>query len=352
MASARAIQASALAAACSGRLVGADVSVRGVRALELAGPDELSFVADAKTERKAAVSRAGVLLARSAERLPGRCVIEVPDPQLALAAVLLAFHPRRIAAAGVHPTAVVASGAAVDPTAEIGPFAVVGEGSEIGAGVILEAHVVLGRDCRVGAGSWIHPHVTVYDGVVLGARVEVHSGAVLGADGFGYAATPRGIVKIPQVGRVVVEDDAEIGANSCVDRAALEVTRIGAGTKIDDLVMIGHNSDVGRHGFLCAQVGLAGSSVLGDGVVLAGQVGVGGHLRIGNGAKVGAQSGIMADLPDGAQVMGSPEMDFKQAMKTYAEIRKLPETARLVRRLARHLPADAAPKAEETPETK
>jgi UDP-3-O-[3-hydroxymyristoyl] glucosamine N-acyltransferase len=186
----------------------------------------------------------------------------------------------------------------------------------------------------VGAGSWLHPHVVLYDDVVLGERVEIHSGAVLGGDGFGYATTEKGLVKIPQVGGVTIGDDVEIGANTCIDRAALETTSVGAGTKIDDLVMLGHNVRLGRHDVLCAQVGIAGSAVIGDGVVLGGQVGVAGHITVGNGVRVQAQSGIGADVPDGEALHGSPAFAYRAYQKSHIEFRRLPETARLVRRLA------------------
>jgi UDP-3-O-[3-hydroxymyristoyl] glucosamine N-acyltransferase len=335
-----------IAARCGGRVVGdGALRISGVRALQAAGPSDLSFVADAKAERKVPDSRAGAILARDATRHPGRTVVEAADPSLALAAVLDLFFPRRAARPGVHPSAIVEPGATVDPSAEIGPFAVVGEGSRIGAGAIVEAHAVLGRGCTIGPGTRLHPHVVLYDGVALGARTEIHSGAVLGADGFGYAPTASGIVKVPQVGGVTVDDDVEIGANSCVDRATLEQTRVGAGSKIDDLVMIGHNSTVGRHVILCGQVGLAGSTVVGDGAVLAGQVGVAGHLTIGPGAKAGAQAGIAHDVPAGETVFGTPEMSHREALRAYAELRRLPETARALRELL----ARAATREEETP---
>jgi UDP-3-O-[3-hydroxymyristoyl] glucosamine N-acyltransferase len=203
----------------------------------------------------------------------------------------------------------------------------------IGADAV-EAHAVVGSRCRVGAGSWLHPHVVLYDRTTLGERVEVHSGAVLGADGFGYATTARGLVKIPQVGVVTIGDDVEIGANTCVDRAALETTSVGAGTKIDNLAQIGHNVTIGRHDVICAQVGVAGSAVLEDGVVLGGQVGVAGHLTVGAGAKVQAQSGIGADVPPGQALHGSPAFGYRDYQKSWIELRRLPETARLVRRLA------------------
>jgi len=323
-----------IAARCGGRVVGdGGLRITGIRSLEAAGPSDLSFVAEGKADKKAAASKAGALLARDASRHPGRTVVEAADPSFALAAVLDLFFPRRTARPGVHGTAVVEPGAAVDPSAEIGPFAVVGEGTRIGAGAIVEAHVALGRHCTIGPGARLHPHVVLYDGVTLGARVEVHSGVVLGADGFGYAPTPSGIVKVPQVGGVSVDEDVEIGANSCIDRATLEQTRVGAGTKIDDLVMVGHNSVIGRHVILCGQVGLAGSTVVGDGAVLAGQVGAAGHLTIGAGAKAGAQTGIAHDVPAGETVFGTPEMSHREALRAFAELRRLPETARAVREL-------------------
>jgi len=328
----RVFSAAELAAACSGLLVGDGARlVKGVRSLEAAGPDDLAFV-DRRAEKAAARSAAGVLLARSAAGLV-RTVIEVPDPALALIPILEKLFPPRGARPGVHPTAVVAEGAVVDASAEVGPYTVIGEGSTIGPRAILESHVSIGKGVEIGADVWLHPHVVVYDGCVLGPRVEAHSGAVLGADGFGYAPSPGGIRKIPQVGSVEIGADVEIGANSCVDRAALEVTRIGDGTKIDDLVMIGHNCVVGRHGFICGQAGLAGSTIVGDQVVLAGQVGVAGHLRIGNGVKVGAQSGVNADVRDGESINGTPHMPFRESMRCLVEVRRLPETARLVREL-------------------
>lgn len=328
--------AAAVADACGGRVVGdGAATVAGVRSLEKAGPGDLAFAADAKAEKAAASSSAGVLLARSAEPFPGRTVVEVNDPSAALAAVLERLFGKRVARPGVHPTAIVAASAGVDAGAEVGPYAVVGEGSTVAAGAILEAHVVVGRDCTVAGGAWLHPHVVLYDGVSVGPRAEVHSGAVLGADGFGYAPGPAGLRKVPQVGGVEIGADAEIGANTCVDRATLETTRVGSGTKVDDLVMIGHNCDVGSHVVLCGQVGLAGSTTVGDQSVLAGQVGSGGHLRIGRGVKAGGQTGISSDVPDGASIFGTPHMPHRDAFRVNAELKRLPETARLVRELAK-----------------
>ena len=324
-----------VAAACGGRVVGdGDLRLVGVRSLEGASAESLSFVSEERALSRAASSLAGALLARSAASLPARTVIEVHDPQAALIKVLRLFHPVRAPRAGIHPTAVVEGGAFVDPSSEIGPYAIVGDLSRVEANAIVGAHCVVGARCRVGAGAWLHPHVVLYDDVLLGDRVEVHSGVVLGADGFGYAPSAQGLVKIPQVGGVAIGDDVEIGANACVDRAALETTRVGAGTKIDNLSQIGHNVTVGRHDVICALSGIAGSAVLGDGVVLGGQVGVAGHITIGNGVKVQAQSGIARDVADGESLHGSPAIGYRAYQKSYIEFSRLPETARLVRRLA------------------
>ncbi|MRR11572.1 UDP-3-O-(3-hydroxymyristoyl)glucosamine N-acyltransferase, partial [bacterium] len=208
-------------------------------------------------------------------------------------------------------------------------------GSEVADGAIVGAHVVVGRRCRIAAEAWLHPHVVLYDDVSVGPRTEVHSGAVLGADGFGYAPGPAGLRKIPQVGGVEIGCDAEIGANTCVDRGTLDATRIGDGSKIDDLVMVGHNCNVGRHVVLCGQAGLAGSTTVGDQAVLGGQVGVGGHLRIGRGVKAGGQTGVSSDVPDGASIFGTPHMPYREALRVQAELKRLPETARVVRELAK-----------------
>lgn len=328
--------AAALASACGGRVVGdAGVVVEGARSLEAAGPRDVAFAADAKTERAAVASAAGVLLARSASGFPGRTVVEVGDPALAFAGVLEAFIPRRGVPPGIHPTAIVDDGARVAEDAAVGPYAVVGGESEIGPGAVLEAHVVVGRRCRIGAGARLHPHVVLYDDVSVGPGSEVHAGAVLGADGFGYVASPAGLKKVPQVGGVEVGSGVEIGANTCIDRATLETTRVGDGTKIDDLVMVGHNCKVGAHVVLCGQVGLAGSTTVGDQAVLGGQVGTAGHLRIGRGVKAGGQTGIVSDVPDGASLFGTPHQPHRDAFRVHAELKKLPETARLVRELAR-----------------
>ncbi|HRC84171.1 MAG TPA: UDP-3-O-(3-hydroxymyristoyl)glucosamine N-acyltransferase, partial [Thermoanaerobaculia bacterium] len=262
-------------------------TIVGLAALDVAGPEELSFLLHPRYRARAAASQAGALLVSKEEadrpEFAERALLVVEDPELARLELLSTLYPSRPGHAGVHPTASVAASAQVDPSAALGPYAVVGEGSVVGADAVLCAHVVVGRDCRVGAAVVLHPHVVLYDGTELGARTVIHAGSVLGADGFGYLSRSGRHLKVPQVGRVVVEEDVEVGALSTIDRATLGETRIGAGTKIDNQVQVGHNVQVGRGCILCGQAGIAGSSRLGDYVVLAGQAGVGGHLEVGRG---------------------------------------------------------------------
>jgi UDP-3-O-[3-hydroxymyristoyl] glucosamine N-acyltransferase len=232
---------------------------------------------------------------------------------------------------------VVAEDASVDGSASVGPLVVIESGAVIGARVRLWPLVYVGAGARIDEGSVLYPHVVVRDGVRLGRRVIVHSGAVLGADGFGYVPDPRGHRKIPQVGGVVIEDDVEIGANTTIDRAMLGDTHIGRGTKIDNLVQVAHNVSIGEHGILAAQVGLSGSVQLGPGTVLAGQVGVADHVRIGAGALVYAQSGVAKDVPAGERLMGSPARSAPQMRRVIVALDRLPDLLRTLRILERRV---------------
>ncbi|HEV8629776.1 MAG TPA: UDP-3-O-(3-hydroxymyristoyl)glucosamine N-acyltransferase, partial [Thermoanaerobaculia bacterium] len=255
------------------------------------------------------------------------------DPAWALGELLRLFHPAPDVAPGIHPTAVVAASAAIDPGAAVGPLVVVGEESRVEAGAVLHAGVVVGARCRIGPGTVIYPRAVLYDDTELGARVIVHAGAVLGADGFGFAPRGGALVKVPQVGRVVVEDDVEIGANSAIDRATLEETRIGAGSKLDNLVQVGHNVRLGKGCVICGQAGIAGSTRLGDGVVLAGQAGVGGHLEVGDGAQVAAKSAALQSVPAGAKLAGIPGVPLAEWRRQVSLLPRLAELFRRVRRL-------------------
>ncbi len=332
-----------------------DREVEAVRTLEAAGPRDLSFLNHPRYREQALASRAGALLVGESlatglrEWDPPRDLLVVAgsDTALALSRILSLLHAAEAPEPGVHPTAVLEPGATVDPTAWIGPYAVIGAGSLISARVAVHAHVVIGRGCVVGEGAVLHPQVVLYPETEIGPGSIVHAGAVLGADGFGYATSGGAHHKVPQVGRVVVEKDVEIGANSAIDRATLGETRIGEGTKIDNLVQVGHNVQVGRHCILCGQAGIAGSTRLGDWVVLAGQAGVSGHIQLGDGAQVAAKSAALTSVEPRVQVAGIPAVELKRWRRQTVLIARLEEMSRRLRALERKL---AVPAEEESPE--
>ena len=325
-----------LAGRVGAELIGdAEVRVRGVKTLDAAGPEDLSFLTHPKYLAAALASPAAALLV--GRRLDGARAAQlvVGQPAAALAELLEWMHPEPVAPAGVHPTAVVAPDARVDPSASIGPYAVLGRGASVGAGAVVHAHVVVGDGCEVGAGAVLHPHVVLYRRTRVGERTVVHAGTVLGADGFGYASQEGGPRKIPQVGDVALEAEVEIGALSAVDRALLGTTRIGAGTKIDNLVQVGHNVAIGRGAIVCGQAGIAGSAVLEDGVVVAGQAGVAGHLRVGQGARVASKSAVYEDVAPGSTVAGIPAVPIGAWRRQQALLRRLAELLRRLRRVER-----------------
>jgi UDP-3-O-[3-hydroxymyristoyl] glucosamine N-acyltransferase len=295
--------------------------VRGFRSLEEAGPADLSFVADPRQAARLATSRAGALILPEGIPAPDRPVLRTANPSLSLARALTLLYPVEARPAGIHATAVVAPEARVDDTASVGPLCVVEAGAVIGPRTVLMAQVFVGRDARLGADCRLYPQVVLREGTELGDRVTLQSGAVLGADGFGYARDGRRYEKIPQVGRVVIEDDVEIGANACVDRATLGETRIGRGSKIDNLVQLAHNVRVGEDTIIVALVGVSGSARIGSRVTLAGQVGVANHVRIGDDVIVGAQAGVTKEIPEGSIYLGSPAIphgEFKRQLATMA----------------------------------
>lgn len=328
-----------LAELVGGRVVGdPERTVEAVRALDAAGPADLSFVFEGKRLAEARTGRAGALLVAPAlaGELSGDLLV-ADDPRYALALILARFHPPEPGAGGVHPTAVVAPGCAIDPTATVGPYAVIGEGTVIAAGAQIGALVAIGRRCRVEEDAVIHPHAVLYDGTELGPGTVVHAGVVLGADGFGYATHGGVHHKVPQVGKVVLEAGVEVGANAAIDRATVGETRVGAGTKIDNLVQIGHNVRVGSHCILCGQAGVAGSARLGDYVVLAGQAGVAGHIELGDGAQVAAKSAAFSSLAPGAKVAGIPAIDLRRWRRQAALLARLEELTRRLRVVERRL---------------
>jgi UDP-3-O-[3-hydroxymyristoyl] glucosamine N-acyltransferase len=325
-----------LAGRLGAELVGdPELRVRGIRTLDAAGPGDLSFLTHPRYLEAALASAASALLV--GRRLEGSQAAQlvVAQPTVALAGLLEWMYPEPATPTGIHPTAVVATDARVDPSAAIGPYAVVGAGTTVGAGAIVHAHVVIGPACEIGAGAVLHPHVVLYRRTRIGERAVVHAGAVLGADGFGYVSQESGLRKIPQVGDVALEAEVEVGALSAVDRALLGTTRVGAGTKIDNLVQVGHNVSIGRGAIICGQAGIAGSAVLGDGVVLAGQAGVAGHLRVGEGARVASKSAVYEEVAPGATVAGIPAVPIGIWRRQQALLRRLAELFRRLRRVER-----------------
>ncbi|RPI04975.1 MAG: UDP-3-O-(3-hydroxymyristoyl)glucosamine N-acyltransferase, partial [Zetaproteobacteria bacterium] len=314
------------------------LDILGVGALEDAGPADVTLVADVRYLPRLRESRAGSVILP--ESLPAdRPALRTGNPYLALARALAVFHPPEPRSAGVHPTAVVAPDACVDPTAWVGPLCVVAAGSAIGAGTVLDAQVFVGADVRIGSDCRMFPQVTLREGTWVGDRVIVHSGTVIGADGFGYARDGARCVKIPQVGHVVLEDDVEIGANTAIDRATLGATRIGRGTKIDNLVQIAHNVQVGEDTVIAGQSGIAGSSRIGSRVTIAAQVGVVDHVRIGDDVVIGGQAGVAKEIPPGSVILGSPAVPHLEFKRQLAAIARLPRLGKMLRTLEERLRA-------------
>ena len=329
------------------------LEIRGLRGIREAEAGDLTFVANPRYLESLATSRAAaVILGPDAPR-PPMAALRSPNPYLAFARALRLFHPVPPEAPGVHPTAVLEEGVRLGPGVRIGALCFVGAGSEIGADCSVAPQVHIGRGVRLGQGCMIRPHAVLADGCWLADRVVVQSGAVIGGDGFGYARDRDGRYhKIPQVGRVVLEDDVEVGANTTIDRATMGETRIGRGTKIDNLVMIAHNVTVGQDTVIVAQVGISGSATVGSRVTLAGQVGLVGHIRVGDDVTVGAQAGVTKDVPDGGVFLGSPAIPHGEFKRQVAALARLPELARAVRGRGRRrgAPVPAAGAEAEAPE--
>jgi UDP-3-O-[3-hydroxymyristoyl] glucosamine N-acyltransferase len=311
-----------------------------VATIEQAGPGDLTFLANMKYLRALGGTRASALIAPPGVEGAPCAVIRSDEPYVALAQAAALLMPAERPPAGTHPMASVASDAQVAPTASIGAFAVVGPRARIGERTVIQPHVVIGAGAVIGADCLLHAHVSIRERCRLGDRVVIQNGAVIGSDGYGFATRRDGThVKIPQMAPVIIEDDVEIGANTTVDRPAVGETRIRAGTKIDNLVQVGHGVVLGQNVLLAAQVGIAGSTRLGDGVVLGGQVGVGGHLTLGDRVKAVGQSGITNSVEAGAFVSGYPAIENTEWRKASAVFRKLPEMRKRLKELERRLGA-------------
>jgi UDP-3-O-[3-hydroxymyristoyl] glucosamine N-acyltransferase len=312
-----------------------DIDVTGVAGIEQAGPGQLTFVANARYASAAKTTKASaVIVAEDFPAIP-TAMLRSKNPYLAWAKALELFYQPPQYAAGLHPTAVVHPSARIGKNTHLGPYVVIDEGAEIGDDAVLLAHVVIYRGAKIGTNFFAHAHAVVREFCQLGDNVLLQNGAVIGCDGFGFAKDDSGHWhKIVQSGKAVLENDVEVQANSCIDRASVGETRIARGAKVDNMVQVGHGCSVGTDTLLCAQVGLAGSTDVGNNVVLAGQVGVAGHCKIGDGAIATAQSGIPNDVPSGATVSGYPAIDYKLWLKCSAAYSRLPEIVKAVRRMA------------------
>ena len=317
-----------------------EIEIRGVAAIDDAQPGQLTFFTNPKYAAALRTTRASaVILGENADRAPC-AMLRARHPYLAFARAVELFADAWRPPVGVHATAAVGQGVTLGDSVSVGPFAVIGDGARIGARTVIEPHVVIGRGVEIGDDCIVHARVSIRERIRIGHRVILQDGAVIGSDGFGFARRPDGTHhKIPQIGGLVIEDDVEIGANAAVDRPAVGETRIGAGTKIDNLVQIAHGVTIGRNVLLAAQVGVAGSVTIEDDVTLAGQVGVAGHITLGKGVVATAQSGIPNSVDAGAFISGYPAIANRDWLRASAVFRKLPELKKLVADLERRIQA-------------
>lgn len=335
---------SEIAQKLGGRLDGADVEIHGVAGIEAAMPGQITFLANRryvpllKTTRASAVLVDEHMPIQRAPGLPPVSALRTPNPYLSFARAIELFYQPPCYAPGTHPTAVIAKSAKIGDGAHIGPFCFVDEDAVLGKNAVLHSSVTIYRGAQIGDDFFAHAHAVVREYCRIGNRVILQNGVILGADGLGFAKQKDGSwYKMLQSGPAVLEDDVEIQANSCIDRATVGETRIGRGTKIDDLVVVGHASQVGANAMLCGQTGLAGSTKIGNNCILAGQSGTSGHLTVGDGAVVSAKSGLHADVAPGSMVSGYPAVDNRQWLRASAALNHLPELLRRVRTLETQL---------------
>nr|UXE45778.1 UDP-3-O-acylglucosamine N-acyltransferase [uncultured bacterium] len=307
----------------------------GVAAPERASSSDLIFVDAAKHMDRAAASAARCVVVPENISVPGKTLLRAKDAKVTFAKAAGLLREPSIIASGVHPTAVIAPLAKIAPRASIGPYAVIGEDAHIGENTQIGAHCVIGAGCWIGANCRIHPRVTFYSNIRVGNRVEIHSGVVLGADGFGYAYGEGRHWKFPQTGIIEVADDVEIGANATIDRGSLHDTHIAEGVKLDNLVHVGHNVQIGAHTVVAAQTGISGSSVLGHHVIVGGQVGIADHCTLEDGAIAGAQAGVPTGktIRGGQVVWGTPARPLHKFKEQYAWFARLPELAARIKKL-------------------
>jgi UDP-3-O-[3-hydroxymyristoyl] glucosamine N-acyltransferase len=325
-----------LAAAVGATIEGSgDLELGAVASPERAGPRDLIYAESAKHALRAQASAATCVVASPGLELSGKTVLRSATPKLAFAKAAALLMERTPIATGVHPTAIIAALAQIAPNVSIGPYAVISEDVHIGEGTQLGPHAVIGAGCWIGKDCRIHARVTLYNGVRLGDRVELHSGAVIGADGFGYAFGEGQHWKFPQTGIVEIGDDVEIGANTTIDRGSLADTRIATGVKLDNLVHVGHNCEIGEHSVIAAQVGLSGSCNFGKNVVVGGQAGFGERCKLEDRAIIGGQSGVLGGkiIRSGETVWGTPARSLEKFKQQFAWLARLPELAERIKNL-------------------
>lgn len=314
------------------------IEIAGVAGVGEAAPDQITFLSNPRYAAQARETRAGAIIADRRIDGASAAMLLSENPYLDFARVLEMFYEPPRPAPGIHPLAAVAPSASIGGNASIGPYAVIGENVRIGRGAVIHAHVTIYGGVEIGNDFTAHSHAVVRENCVIGDRVVLQNGALIGTDGYGFARRADGSHhKIPQAGRVVIEDDVEIQAGTCVDRAAVGETRIRRGAKIDNLVQIGHAVEIGEDNIICSQAGIAGSTTLGNNCILAGQVGVINHLTIGDNVLVTAQSGVGEDIASNRKISGAPALDNRQWLRCTAVYNRLPELDRQVKRLTRLL---------------
>lgn len=327
-----------IAALVGGTVIGdASLPLTGFAAAAEATAGHLTFAEKEAYFQAAASSGASAILVPPGLTATTKTLIQVPDARVAMARLLPHFFPEQAFAAGIHPSASISSSAQIDPSAHIGPHCIVEDGVTVGARSVLMGGNHLGTGTTVGEDVRLFPQVTLYSRTVVGSRVRIHAGTTIGSDGYGYVFDQGRHRKVPQVGNVVIHDDVEIGANASIDRGALGSTIIGKGTKIDNLVHVAHNVEIGQHCLIMGQAGFAGSTHLGDYTVIASQSGIAGHLKLGRQSTVGAKSGVMRDIPDGGTVLGIPAAPDKQAKRQWIAIQQLPDLIRKVKELEKQI---------------
>ena len=323
---------------------GMDLEISGVAGLERAVSGELTFLSNPRYARLVSTTKASAIITEEEIDRRGLACLLSDNPYLDFARALELFYESPRPATGIHPTAVVAESARIGPSASIGPYTVIGERVVLGRGAVIRPHVAIYEGAEIGDDFTAHSHAVVREFCRIGNRVILQNGVIIGGDGYGFAHKPDGShYKIVQAGRVVIEDDVEIQAHSCIDRAAVGETRIKRGSKLDNLVQIGHSVEIGEDAIVCAQVGIAGSTTVGRDCVLAGQVGLVGHLNVGDKVAITAQSGVPSDVPEGKMISGYPAIDNRRWLRCATVYNRLPELEKTVRELEKRIDALSPP---------